>query len=343
LELVGRTLMVKQQEQIDSTIEVVTPENIAFNYQAAGPFRRLPAFLVDFLVRVLVIVALIFLILLVASMLSLVLPSFLFGDSIGMFAGGVFLLTYFVLEWFYGALFETYMNGQTPGKWLLGIRVVTVEGQPINGMQATLRNLVRAVDMFLPVTLIFPDVIIIIPTGMVGLAAMTLNHRFQRIGDLVAGTMVVIEERTWLLGVLQLEDPRAAQLAAYLPPKFEVSRTLSRALAAYVERRSFFSPARRREIARHIGEPLLREFELPPDTSHDLLLCALYYKTFIAEHGDEGGPSPFASGPAAGFPPSQAPPPPTYVPPPLPQEQMASFGQGAGKSGSPSNPFIIRR
>lgn len=323
--------MVNQQEQIDSTIEVVTPENIAFNYQAAGPFRRLPAFLVDFLVRLMVIVALIFLIVLIAGMLSIVLPRFLFGDSIGMFAGGVFLLSYFLLEWFYGALFETYMNGQTPGKWLLGIRVVTVEGQPINGMQAMLRNLVRTVDMF-------PPVLFVLPTGMVGLGAMTLNHRFQRIGDLVAGTMVVIEERTWLLGVSQLEDPRAAQLAAYLPPKFEVSRTLSRALAAYVERRSFFSPARRREIARHIGEPLLREFELPADTSHDLLLCALYYKAFIAEHGDEGGPSPFAAGPAP--PPSQAPP--TYVPPPLPQEQMASFGPGAGKSGSPTNPFIIR-
>ena len=42
--------------QIDSTIDVVTPENIAFQYQAAGPFRRLPAYLIDFLIRLAVVV-----------------------------------------------------------------------------------------------------------------------------------------------------------------------------------------------------------------------------------------------------------------------------------------------
>ncbi|MEQ8787668.1 MAG: RDD family protein [Pirellulaceae bacterium] len=334
--------MVSRQQQIDSTIEVITPENIAFNYQAAGPFRRLPAFLVDFLVRLLVILLLAFLGMLISMMLAISIPLASFGSAVFMFSIGLLLLVYFVLEWFYGALFETYMNGQTPGKWLLGIRVVTVEGQPINGMQAMLRNLVRAVDMFPPVFLGSA----FIPTGGLGLAAMTMNRRFQRLGDLVAGTMVVIEERTWLLGVSRLEDPRAAQLAAYLPPKFEVSRTLAQALAAYVERRGFFSPARRREIARHIGEPLLRQFELPADTSHDLLLCALYYKAFIAEHGDDTGPSPFSTAPAPGMPP---PPRPTYVPPPLPQEQMAAVPQvgppqvGPPQPGSPSNPFIIRR
>lgn len=317
--------MVNQQKQIDTTVEVVTPENIAFDYQAAGPFRRLPAFLIDFLIRIVTILVLFILGSIGAGFLGLALNS----DDMQYLLMGVLLITYFALEWLYGGVFETYMNGQTPGKWLLGIRVVTVEGQPINGMQAMLRNVVRFVDIFPPYYAI--------PTGMLGLGAMTLNRRFQRLGDLVAGTMVVIEQRTWLLGVARLEDPRAAQLAAYLPPKFEVSRSLARALAAYVERRSFFSPARRREIARHLGEPLLRMFELPADTSHDLLLCALYYKTFIAEHGDEGGPSPFSAAPQpAALGQHQKP---AYTPPPLPQEQMVTVGGGS----TASNPFIIRR
>jgi hypothetical protein len=57
-------------------------------------------------------------------------------------------------------------------------------------------------------------------------------------------------------------------------------------LATYVERRQFFTPARRREIARHIGELLIEHFHLPRDTSQDLLLCALYYRAFIADRGD---------------------------------------------------------
>ena len=51
-----------------------------------------------------------------------------------------------MLFWFYGGLFETFWNGQTPGKRLLGIRVITLDGQPINALQAILRNVLRIVD-----------------------------------------------------------------------------------------------------------------------------------------------------------------------------------------------------
>ena len=93
-----------------------------------------------------------------------------------------------------------------------------------------------------------------------------MNRRYQRLGDLVAGTIVVVEERRRLTGVAKLDDPRAIQLAAYLPPNFVVSRTMVRALATYVERRRFFTPPRRREVARHLAEPLLERFGLPQDT-----------------------------------------------------------------------------
>lgn len=300
--------MTSQTQPIDATINVITPENIAFNYRVAGPFRRLLAFLIDFGIRASVFTVISIVITIVGSAMSF---SPLGTDAVEV-AIGVLILIWYVSQWFYGALFETYWNGQTPGKWLLGIRVVAVEGEPINGMQAVLRNLVRWIDCW-------PFWSMVIPVGMVGLVAMMMNKRFQRLGDMVAGTMVVIEERSWLLGVAKLEDPRAAQLAAYLPPKFEVSRSLGRALATYVERRKFFSQARRREIARHLAEPLLREFGLPADTSYDLLLCAVYYKAFVAESGDEEnrGPSPFGG--------EAQPTPPVYVPPPLPQEQIAGM------------------
>jgi uncharacterized RDD family membrane protein YckC len=305
--------MAQKQPPIDSTMQVVTPENIAFEYRVAGPFRRLPAYLIDwaFIIGV-----------------QFVLQMGL-SATIGMVSRGmviwVFIVTNFILGWFYWGIFETCMNGQTPGKWLLGLRVLTFRGEPINGMQAIMRNLLRSADI-----LIFPQIGLVL--GLNGVIVMSLNRRYQRLGDLVAGTIVVIEDRQqWLTGVARLEDPRAIQLASFLPPNFVVSRSLARALSTYVERRRFFSPLRRREVARHLGEPLLRKFGLPADTSYDLLLCALYYRTFIANRGEDErrlaeataaarAQNPFVGMTGAGSAGIQFVPPP---PSPLPQEQMS--------------------
>lgn len=299
--------MAKRHEQIDSVIRVITPENIAFEYRLAGPFRRLPAFLIDIAVMIAIYMFL----------------NFVVALTIGIFVSGglaaaIAILSFFALYWFYCGLFETYMNGQTPGKRLTGIRVLTTEGQPINAMQAIMRNLFRGADLFplMPV---------------LGIVVMSLNSRSQRLGDLVAGTIVVIEQNSWLTGVARLEDPRAIQLAGYLPPNFVVGRPLARALATYVERRRFFSPLRRREVAKHLAEPLLVQFGLPLDTSYDLLLCALYYRTFIADRGEDEQRLAEAKAAAIQANPFQQPFAPQqpfpveYKPPPLPQEQMVGI------------------
>ncbi|MGI8977689.1 MAG: RDD family protein [Pirellulaceae bacterium] len=247
-------------DKLDSIIRVVTPENIGFEYRLAGPFRRLPAFLIDFTI----ILAINFAIFVIFN-LTVIWVSF------GLAYFTIFV-TWFAVFWFFGGICETFLNGQTPGKWLLGLRTLTYDGQPISALQAIMRNLLRAADLLMP---------------LLGLVVMMFNRRFQRLGDLVAGTIVVVEERHWLTGVAKLDDPRAIQLAAYLPPNYVVSRSLARALATYVERRKFFSPPRRREVAKHLAEPLLAKFGLPPDTSYDLLLCSLFYRTFIADRGDD--------------------------------------------------------
>jgi uncharacterized RDD family membrane protein YckC len=201
---------------------------------------------------------------------------------------GILLLLWFVLEWFYGGLFEAFWNGQTPGKRMTGIRVLSRDGQPINALQAVLRNILRAADMMpiLPFSA-FGDwpTLLGIPTYLVALSTQCFGRGFQRLGDIVCGTIVVVEERSWLFGVTKLTDNRIAQLADQIPANFQVNRRLSRALATYVERRKFFSPARRREIARHIAQPLLKPFQLEKDTPYDLLVCALYHRAFVADHG----------------------------------------------------------
>jgi len=320
--------MAARPQPIDSIIQVVTPENIAFEYRIAGPFRRLPALLIDYAI--------------IAFINTTVFMIFVFAFgwlSLGM-AIGAAMVCVFVIEWFYGGFFETFLNGQTPGKMICSLRTLTDRGQPINGLQAVMRNLFRTADILLGV----------------GLIVMAMNRRYQRLGDLVSGTIVVVEDRQWLTGVAKLDDPRAIQLAAYLPPNFVVSKTLAKALATYVERRRFFSIPRRREVAKHLAEPLLEKFGLPLDTSYDLLLCALYYRTFITDRSQDermlaeaqaafaqanpfvaymNNGQPYQVSQYPGGPPAFGQPQPMFQPaappPPLPQEQLAGaggYGQG---------------
>ena len=129
-----------------------------------------------------------------------------------------------------------------------------------------------------PVTVMF-----FVPTFLVAIICMTCSPRFQRIGDLVSGTMVVYEHRGWMPGLAELEDERTPHLAELIPPGFMIDRELARALAAYVHKRRYLTPLRRRDIARHLAEPLLARLDLQPDTSYDLFLCALYYRAFVAK------------------------------------------------------------
>jgi uncharacterized RDD family membrane protein YckC len=265
--------MPSPPRQLDSRIEIVTPENIAFHYLLAGPFRRLPAYLIDCAICIIFLVAA----LVVVGLWSA-------WDGVGGLALGMWLVLAFVVSWFYFGLFEALWNGQTPGKRLMGLRVLSVDGQPINAMQAVMRNVLRGVDAM---PIVGPSAELGIPFYMVALVAMSASRRFQRLGDLACGTIVVVERRSALRGVAPIQHPDVVQFAAHVPPHFVAGRGLAHALSVYVARRELFSPARRFEIARTLGEPLCERIGLPPDTNPDLLLCALYYRTFIADRAGE--------------------------------------------------------
>lgn len=243
---------------LDTRIEIVTPENIAFEYRLAGPFRRLPAYAIDVALRTF---------LLAAVSLALYLAGV--RTSPGLFRG-LTLVAVFGLSWFYGGLFETFWNGQTPGKRLMRIRVLSADGQSINAQQAILRNLLRTAD-FMP------------GLYQVGLLAAMLSDRFQRLGDLACGTMVVVEEPAAQYGAMRITEPEALALAARLPPQVEIDARLASLLSSYVMRRKTLAWHRRLEIARHLAEPWRERLGLPADTNYDLLLCALYQRLFFAE------------------------------------------------------------
>jgi uncharacterized RDD family membrane protein YckC len=155
---------------LDTRTEIETPENVTLVFDLAGPGARMGAYLIDFIIRVLVGWALSWVVLLVFPILGVDLPL------------GVFLVGWFLLEWGYGALFEGLWRGRTPGKKYFRLRVIKDVGTPINFYDAAIRNLLRAAD--------------ILPIGYgVGLICMTATRQLQRIGDLVAGTIVVREDQ----------------------------------------------------------------------------------------------------------------------------------------------------
>jgi hypothetical protein len=126
-----------------------------------------------------------------------------------------------------------------------------------------------------------------VPLFLVGFLSVSWNDRFQRLGDMAAGTMVIVDQTKRMANVLKFRDDRVMQMADAIPSSFQVSRTLGLALSLYVQRRKVLSRARRKEISRHLGVPLCERFNLPPDTDHDLLLCGLYQKSFLGSRSQE--------------------------------------------------------
>jgi uncharacterized RDD family membrane protein YckC len=217
---------------LDNTAEVETPEHVRFRHRVAGPTRRALAYLIDLLIR-LAVAAVLFILLRLA---------FGAGEGGGRATGGVWLAAMFVLEWGYYVAFETMGEGRTPGKRALSLRVIKEGGYPLGFVDSMLRNLLRAAD-FLP------------SAYAIGLLVMMGDRRFRRLGDRVAGTIVVLEERAALAARLVLQPPAAPGELEALPQRPALSAWERESLELFL-RRSDLSPARRRELAEMVAPSL---------------------------------------------------------------------------------------
>ena len=157
-------------------LDVAIPERVSLALPVAGIGFRSIAYLVDALLLFLFWVSAYFL-------FSLVLSDFV-GAFLGLSSVGktLAIIGGFATQWLYWTLCEVIGRGQTPGKRLLSIRVVSDDGSPVGVLQSSVRNLCRIVD-FLP---FFYGA---------GLLAMLLSRENRRLGDLLAGTLLIREER----------------------------------------------------------------------------------------------------------------------------------------------------
>lgn len=196
---------------LDTRHAVATPEGVDLMLVPAGAVARGSAFLIDLVIRMALM-----------GMVAMAL------GMLGTLGWGLFLLLAFLVEWFYPVAFELLNHGATPGKKSMGLCVVESDGRPVGFSASIIRNLLRTAD-FLPLLFGF------------GLLFMLFHPRFQRLGDLAAGTLVV-----W--APLTLKAPTLPEAPVAAPP-VRLRLTEQQALIAFAERSTRLSPERQQELA----------------------------------------------------------------------------------------------
>ncbi|MBD8878929.1 RDD family protein [Rhodanobacter sp. 7MK24] len=202
---------------LDSVREIETPEGISLRLRAVGPLPRAQAWMIDTVIR---------LVLLMLGMAPL--------SLLGTGGRGVAMLLMFALLWAYWVICELWLDGQSLGKRALGLRVVNLDGTPVTWLPSVTRNLLRVVDAL-------PGVY------GVGLASTLVDPCARRLGDIVAGTMVVYAKELPIGH--QVPAAPAQPLPVPLAPEEQA------ALVDFAERADRLTPQRQEELA-NLLEPL---------------------------------------------------------------------------------------
>ncbi|AYF88133.1 MULTISPECIES: RDD family protein [unclassified Pseudomonas] len=207
-----------QAQPLDTRYQVETPEGIDLILRPAGLLPRALAYAIDLAIR-----GAIMLVLFIALAL------------LGQLGFGLGLILMFLLNWWYMVLFEVLNQGRSPGKQIMGLRVVHDDGTPIGWSASLVRNLLRFVDL-LPFAY------------TLGALSCLLHPTFKRLGDIAAGSLVVYRDEKTQRPELPDAEPERAP--------FDLTLADQRALLGFAERQADLSPARRAELAGILAAPL---------------------------------------------------------------------------------------
>ncbi|WP_153108859.1 RDD family protein [Propionivibrio limicola] len=191
---------------------MATPEGCELSLRLAGPAVRVRAWLFDFVIRLMIFAG-----------------AMIVAGYLGRLGAGVAALLAFVLEWLYPTLFEVLWHGQTPGKKFSNLVVLNDDGTPVGWGASFARNTLRFVD-FLPFAY------------ACGLFSLWLTPDAKRLGDLLAGTVVVYRDETRFP---KLADDHFQSE----PPPFPLTLAEQRALIEYRLRATNLTTARAEELA----------------------------------------------------------------------------------------------
>jgi uncharacterized RDD family membrane protein YckC len=227
---------------------VLTPERVNLQYDIAGIGSRGAAAMVDTAIQGVALV-----VVLLAGSAAVGLGASLAPVALGR-SGGVALVALFVLALFaitngYYMLFEILWSGQTPGKRLVGVRVLRENGYSIRPIDAVIRNVVRIVD-WLP--LLYG----------VGVLTMLLNNRSRRLGDFASGTIVVREASRGRVSSVPVSMARVSESVSRGVALSSVDATLVR---DFLVRRGSMNAASRADVAQRLAEALATRYALRVD------------------------------------------------------------------------------
>jgi uncharacterized RDD family membrane protein YckC len=262
--------MVKMSDAVSEEILVIeTPERVPLHFALASIGNRFLACAIDHALQVFTII------LMSLAFLSLANYSRLSDQlaSAPKWFYAVLIVILFLIVSGYFAFFEWIWSGQTPGKRWLKLRVIREDGRPVTFWEASVRNLLRSVDM-MPA-----------PFYSIGLISVFSSGRDQRVGDLIAGTVVVRER--------EAEAPRFAQVFAapvsdpalrrsFKPVDFiaslnEVTESEIEVVETFLRRRWDLSDAPRQWMAWRVSLPLM--YKIRP--AYDL--STFNYEGFLEE------------------------------------------------------------
>ena len=195
----------------EDTLIIETPERVPLHFALASIGNRFLACAIDHALQVLTIILMVIAFLTLANYSSL-------SDQISSaprWVYAVLIVIVFLIVSGYFAFFEWLWNGQTPGKRWMKLRVIREDGRPVTFWEASVRNLLRSFDM-MPA-----------PFYSIGLISVFSSSRDQRVGDLVAGTVVVREREAEAPAFAQVfaapvSDP--AQRRSFRPVEFTRSQ-----------------------------------------------------------------------------------------------------------------------
>lgn len=223
---------------------IETPERVELYYTRAQVGNRFLAAFIDHLIQ--------FAILAVLALGALFMKDALdwMWKGLGDWLIAAAILVSFFIYTSYFVLFETIWNGQTPGKRLFKLRVIREDGRPIRFYESLVRNLIRTALDSMPM--------VVVPLYSVGIVSIFISGRSKRVGDYVAGTVVIRES-----------EAKAPTLADVL----SLARSESlKDRAAKQEAQIFaFDPDRlQQEDFEAISAYMMRRYDLPPDVRFGL-------------------------------------------------------------------------
>lgn len=236
-----------------------TPESVELEFSLAGIGNRVHALLIDYFIWSSVVL------LCQVTLVYLIFNYLEQYDSLSQFLLAIQLLVVFVIQVGYFVFFETIWQGQTPGKRRAKIRVIQDDGRPVQLQQATIRSLLRPIDDLL----------------FLGMFFIIFSKQEKRIGDLVAGTLVVQEEKPINKSkfsiatestILAKQLSGVTNLSSLLPEDFAIIRD-------YLQRRQGMIPSARKEVSLRLASQIKEIIALekvPPGVTANQFLEAVY-------------------------------------------------------------------